>query len=290
MKNKLKSLVFLLALGLILSACNKDEPKNTQNEKSVVIKTEEQIQDENLNEDFYDLVNSANKELSEGEKAFIAKLLKYITNRDTDSLSKILADPLKSEVGGDLRVLDKKLSPSSYTGPISSIKKISKKDGEFLIIVKCEDDSLVILAKNEGDKLTSLDLKLGSTMIKNKKLKEDNQAFIDRSYDIIKALRNDDKDSFKKYVKGLGLSDDKFDEMYKGLKEDLNMAGEALTDKAKVKVSFAEDLIKTAPIGQNLVDVTLVYTFENIEKIVYDFIYTEDLDLISIEVSPDEKE
>lgn len=77
--------------------------------------------------------------------------------------------------------------------------------------------------------------------------------------------------------------------MYEGLRSDLEMAGRPLADKSKVKVSFANDKIKNAPSDQNLVDVTLVFTFENIEKIVYDFIYTEDMNLISIEVRPDEK-
>ena len=122
------------------------------------------------------------------------------------------------------------------------------------------------------------------------RLKEDNQAFVDRAYYIIDSLRNGDKESFVKYAKDLGQTGDDFDKMYEGLKNDLAMAGKTLTDKSKVKVSYAKDLIKTAPIDQNLDDVTLVFTFENIEKIVYDFTFTEDMDLVAIEVSPDEKD
>ena len=77
--------------------------------------------------------------------------------------------------------------------------------------------------------------------------------------------------------------------MYEGLKNDLDQAGDKLTDKSKVEVSFASDLIKSAPFDQNLVDVTLIFTYEHIEKIVYDFVYTEDMRLISLEVGPDEK-
>lgn len=94
---------------------------------------------------------------------------------------------------------------------------------------------------------------------------------------------------FEEYSRGVGLNSERFDKMYKGLRSDLKMAGRPLADKSKVKVSFANDKIKNAPSDQNLVDVTLVFTFENIEKIVYDFIYTEDMNLISIEVRPDEK-
>lgn len=288
MKNR-KSLVLFLGLALIFSACKDDKPSKVQNEKSVVIKSEDQIQDENLTDDFYNLVDEANKNLTDEEKTFLAKAIKSIETKDLENLSKNLGEPLKNEIGGDLRVLADKLTAIDYTGPILEIKEITKKDASFLVIGKCEEDSLVILLNKDGDKLTGLNIKLLSTVSKNKELKKDNQAFVDRAYDIIDSLKNDDKESFEKYAKALGQTGDDFDKMYEGLKTDLAMAGKTLTDKSKVKVSYAKDLIKTAPIDQNLVDVTLVFTFENIEKIVYDFTFTEDLDLVAIEVSPDEK-
>lgn len=289
MKNR-KSLVLFLGLALIFSACKDDKPAKVQNEKSVVIKSEDQIQDENLTDDFYNLVDEANKDLSDEEKTFLAKTIKAIEAKDVDKLSENLGDPLKGQVGGDLRVLADKLMAVDYTGPILEIKEITKKNDSFLVIGKCEEDSLVILLNKDDDKLTGLNIKLLSTVSKNKKLKEDNQAFVDRAYDIIDSLKNDDKESFAKYAKGLGQTGDDFDKMYDGLKTDLAMAGNTLTDKSKVKVSYAKDLIKTAPIDQNLVDVTLVFTFENIEKIVYDFTFTEDLNLVAMEVGPDEKD
>lgn len=289
MKNK-KSLILLMALALIFAGCKEENKQNNQNEKSVVIKSDEEINEENIEEDFYDLVNAANTDLSEKEKTFLAGILKDIENKDAENLSGKLTDPLKSEIGGDLRVLSNKFLPIDYTGPILSIKEINKKDESYLIIGKCEDDSLVILlGKDKNDKLTSLDIKLLSTITKNKELKKDNEAFVKKSYEIIEALRNGDKDLFYENVKGLNLEDEKFSEMYEGLKNDLDQAGDKLTDESKVEVSFASDLIKSAPFDQNLVDVTLIFTYEHIEKIVYDFVYTEDMRLISLEVGPDEK-
>ena len=289
MKNK-KSILLLMALALIFAGCKEENKQNNQNEKSVVIKSDEEIKEENIEEDFYELINAANTDLSEKEKTFLAGVLKDIENKDAENLSNKLADPLKSEIGGDLRVLSNKFLPIDYTGPILSIEEINKKDESYLIIGKCEDDSLVILlGKDKNDKLTSLDIKLLSTITKNKELKKDNQAFVDKSYEIIEALRNGDKDLFYENVKGLNLEDEKFSEMYEGLKNDLDQAGDKLTDKSKVEVSFANDLIKSAPFDQNLVDVTLIFTYEHIEKIVYDFVYTEDMRLISLEVGPDEK-
>ena len=289
MKNK-KSILLLMALALIFAGCKEENKQNNQNEKSVVIKSDEEIKEENIEEDFYELINAANTDLSEKEKTFLAGVLKDIENKDAENLSNKLADPLKSEIGGDLRVLSNKFLPIDYTGPILSIEEINKKDESYLIIGKCEDDSLVILlGKDKNDKLTSLDIKLLSTITKNKELKKDNQAFVDKSYEIIEALRNGDKDLFYENVKGLNLEDEKFSEMYEGLKNDLDQAGDKLTDKSKVEVSFASDLIKSAPFDQNLVDVTLIFTYEHIEKIVYDFVYTEDMRLISLEVGPDEK-
>lgn len=289
MKNK-KSILLLMALALIFAGCKGENKQNNQNEKSVVIKSDEEIKEENIEEDFYELINAANTDLSEKEKTFLAGILKDIENKDAENLSNKLTDPLKSEIGGDLRVLSNKFLPIDYTGPILSIKEINKKDESYLIIGKCEDDSLVILlGKDKNDKLTSLDIKLLSTITKNKELKKDNQAFVDKSYEIIEALRNGEKDLFYENVKGLNLEDEKFSEMYEGLKNDLDQAGDKLTDKSKVEVSFASDLIKSAPFDQNLVDVTLIFTYEHIEKIVYDFVYTEDMRLISLEVGPDEK-
>lgn len=289
MKNK-KSLILLMALAFIFVGCKGENKQNNQNEQSVVIKSDEEIKEENIEEDFYDLINAANTDLSEKEKTFLAGILKDIENKDAENLSNKLADPLKSEIGGDLRVLSNKFLPIDYTGPILSIKEINKKDESYLIIGKCEDDSLVILlGKDKNDKLTSLDIKLLSTITKNKELEKDNQAFVEKSYEIIEALRNGDKDLFYENVKGLNLEDEKFSEMYEGLKNDLDQAGDKLTDKSKVEVSFASDLIKSAPFDQNLVDVTLIFTYEHIEKIVYDFVYTEDMRLISLEVGPDEK-
>lgn len=289
MKNK-KSLILLMALALIFAGCKEENKQNNKNEKSVVIKSDEEIKEENIEEDFYELINAANTDLSEKEKTFLAGILKDIENKDAENLSNKLADPLKSEIGGDLRVLSNKFLPIDYTGHILSIKEINKKDESYLIIGKCEDDSLVILlGKDKNDKLTSLDIKLLSTITKNKELKKDPQAFVDKSYEIIEALRNGDKDLFYENVKGLNLEDEKFSEMYEGLKNDLDQAGDKLTDKSKVEVSFASDLIKSAPFDQNLVDVTLIFTYEHIEKIVYDFVYTEDMRLISLEVGPDEK-
>lgn len=289
MKNK-KSLILLMALALIFAGCKEGNRQNNQNEKSVVIKSDDEIKEENIEEDFYELINAANTDLSEKEKTFLAGVLKDIENKDAENLSNKLADPLKSEIGGDLRVLSNKFLPIDYTGPILSIKEINKKDESYLIIGKCEDDSLVILlGKDKNNKLTSLDIKLLSTITKNKELEKDNEAFVDKSYEIIEALRNGDKDLFYENVKGLNLEDEKFSEMYEGLKNDLDQAGDKLTDKSKVEVSFASDLIKSAPFDQNLVDVTLIFTYEHIEKIVYDFVYTEDMRLISLEVGPDEK-
>lgn len=288
MKNK-KSLILLMALALIFAGCKEENKQNNKNEKSVVIKSDEYIKEENIEEDFYDLVNAANTDLSDEEKTFLASVLKDIENKDAENLSSKLADPLKSEVGGDLRVLAKKLIPVDYTGPILEIKELTKKDDSYLVIGKCEDDSLVILLNEDNNKLTSLDIKLLSTITKNKELKKDNEAFVKKSYEIIEALRNGDKDLFYEDVKGLNLEEEKFSEMYEGLKNDLDQAGDKLTDESKVEVSFASDLIKTAPFDQNLVDVTLIFTYEHIEKIVYDFVYTEDMRLISLEVGPDEK-
>ena len=289
MKNK-KSILLLMALALIFAGCKEENKQNNQNEKSVVIKSDEEIREENIEEDFYELINAANTDLSEKEKTFLAGVLKDIENKDAENLSNKLADPLKSEIGGDLRVLSNKFLPIDYTGPILSIEEINKKDESYLIIGKCEDDSLVILlGKDKNDKLTSLDIKLLSTITKNKELEKDNQAFVEKSYEIIEALRNSDKDLFYENVKGLNLEDEKFSEMYEGLKNDLDQAGDKLTDESKVEVSFANDLIKSAPFDQNLVDVTLIFTYEHIEKIVYDFVYTEDMRLISLEVGPDEK-
>lgn len=289
MKNK-KSILLLMALALIFAGCKEENKQNNKNEKSVVIKSDEEIKEENIEEDFYELINAANTDLSDEEKTFLPEVLKDIENKDAENLSGKLADPLKSEIGGDLRVLSNKFLPIDYTGPILSIKEINKKDESYLIIGKCEDDSLVILlGKDKNDKLTSLDIKLLSTITKNKELKKDNQAFVDKSYEIIEALRNGDKDLFYEDVKGLNLEEEKFSEMYEGLKNDLDQAGDKLTDESKVEVSFANDLIKSAPFDQNLVDVTLIFTYEHIEKIVYDFVYTEDMRLISLEVGPDEK-
>ena len=279
-----------MALALIFAGCKEENRQNNQNEKSVVIKSDDEIKEENIEEDFYELINAANTDLSEKEKTFLAGVLKDIENKDAENLSNKLADPLKSEIGGDLRVLSNKFLPIDYTGPILSIKEINKKDESYLIIGKCEDDSLVILlGKDKNDKLTSLDIKLLSTITKNKELKKDPQAFVDKSYEIIEALRNGDKDLFYENVKGLNLEDEKFSEMYEGLKNDLDQAGDKLTDESKVEVSFANDLIKSAPFDQNLVDVTIIFTYEHIDKIVYDFVYTEDMRLISLEVGPDEK-
>lgn len=288
MKNK-KSLILLMTLALIFAGCKEENKQNNKNEKSVVIKSDEDIKEENIEEDFYDLVNAANTDLSEKEKTFLASVLKDIENKDAENLSSKLADPLKSEVGGDLRVLAKKLIPVDYTGPILEIKELTKKDDSYLVIGKCEDDSLVILLNEDNNKLTSLDIKLLSTITKNKELKKDNEAFVKKSYEIIEALRNGDKDLFYEDVKGLNLEEEKFSEMYEGLKNDLDQAGDKLTDESKVEVSFASDLIKTAPFDQNLVDVTLIFTYEHVEKIVYNFVYTEDMRLISLEVGPDEK-
>ena len=278
-----------MALALIFAGCKGENKQNNKNEKSIVIKSDEDIKEENIKEDFYDLVNAANTDLSEKEKTFLASVLKDIENKDAENLSSKLADPLKSEVGGDLRVLAKKLIPVDYTGPILEIKELTKKDDSYLVIGKCEDDSLVILLNEDNNKLTSLDIKLLSTITKNKELKKDNEAFVKKSYEIIEALRNGDKDLFYEDVKGLNLEEEKFSEMYEGLKNDLDQAGDKLTDESKVEVSFASDLIKSAPFDQNLVDVTLIFTYEHIEKIVYDFVYTEDMRLISLEVGPDEK-
>ena len=288
MKNK-KSLILLMALAFIFAGCKEESKQNNKNEKSVVIKSDEDIKEENIEEDFYDLVNAANTDLSEKEKTFLASVLKDIENKDAENLSSKLADPLKSEVGGDLRVLADKLIPIDYTGPILEIKELTKKDDSYLVIGKCEDDSLVILLNEDNNKLTSLDIKLLSTITKNKELKKDNEAFVKKSYEIIEALRNGDKDLFYEDVKGLNLEEEKFSEMYEGLKNDLDQAGDKLTDESKVEVSFASDLIKTAPFDQNLVDVTLIFTYEHVEKIVYNFVYTEDMRLISLEVGPDEK-
>lgn len=288
MENK-KSLILLMALALIFAGCKEENKQNNKNEKSVVIKSDEEIKEENIEEDFYDLINTTNTDLSDEEKTFLASVLKDIENKDAENLSSKLADPLKSEVGGDLRVLAKKLIPVDYTGPILEIKELTKKDDSYLVIGKCEDDSLVILLNEDNNKLTSLDIKLLSTITKNKELKKDNEAFVKKSYEIIEALRNGDKDLFYEDVKGLNLEEEKFSEMYEGLKNDLDQAGDKLTDESKVEVSFASDLIKTAPFDQNLVDVTLIFTYEHIEKIVYNFVYTEDMRLISLEVGPDEK-
>lgn len=288
MKNK-KSLILLMALAFIFAGCKEENKQNNKNEKSVVIKSDEDIKEENIEEDFYDLINTTNTDLSEKEKTFLASVLKDIENKDAENLSSKLSDPLKSEVGGDLRVLAKKLIPVDYTGPILEIKELTKKDDSYLVIGKCEDDSLVILLNEDNNKLTSLDIKLLSTITKNKELKKDNEAFVKKSYEIIEALRNGDKDLFYEDVKGLNLEEEKFSEMYEGLKNDLDQAGDKLTDESKVEVSFASDLIKTAPFDQNLVDVTLIFTYEHIEKIVYNFVYTEDMRLISLEVGPDEK-
>ena len=124
-----------MALAFIFAGCKGENKQNNKNEKSVVIKSDEDIKEENIKEDFYDLVNAANTDLSEKEKTFLASVLKDIENKDAENLSSKLADPLKSEVGGDLRVLAKKLIPVDYTGPILEIKELTKRTIPTLSLV-----------------------------------------------------------------------------------------------------------------------------------------------------------
>lgn len=289
MKKLYKSLLAIFVMTIILTGCKKDRPKPNKNENSVVLKTEEQIDDENLDLAYEDLVKEANEELSEDEISFIAALIKDIDSGDVDSLSNLLADPIKSEVGGDLRVLARKLSARNISGPIEKIEKISKNDDKFTIICSCEDDKLVIEADEKDKKITELKLKLGSTIVNNKKLKEDNEDFVERSYAIVNALREGKKDDFKKYAGGLNQTPEKFDQMYEGLKGDLNRMGNILEDEAKVDVVYASDYAENGPVDENLVEVRLRYKFENIDRVSYIFVFRENLDLVSLEVTSGDK-
>lgn len=289
MKKLYKSLLAIFAMTIILTGCKKDRPKPNTNENSVVLKTSEQIDDENLDLAYEDLVKEANKDLSEDEISFLGALIKDIDSGDVDSLSNILAEPIKSEVGGDLRVLARKLTARNISGPVEKIEKISKNDDKFTIICACEDDKLVIEADEKDNKLTKLKLSLGSTIVNNKKLKEDNEDFVERAYAIVNALREGKKDDFKKYAESLNQSPEKFDEMYEGLKGDLDRMGEIIEDEAKVDVLYASDYAENGPVDENLVEVSLKYKFENIDKVFYNFIFRENLDLVSLEVTSDDK-
>lgn len=289
MKNLYKSLLTIFSITILITGCEKDKPKANKDENSVVLKTEEQINDENQTDAYQELVKDANKDLSENEVVFLADLMKYIDSGDVENLSTILADPIKSEVGGDLRVLSKKLAPLNFSGVLEKIEKISKNDDKYNIICDCEDDKLIIEANEKDGKLTNLKLNLGSTMVNNKKLKEDNQAFIDKSYHIVNSLREGKKEEFKKDVQGLNQTDEKFEEMYEGLSSDLKLMGDILEDEAKVDVMYATDFVENGPVNENLVKVSLVYKFENIDKVIYNFVYRENLDLVSLEVTSDDK-
>ena len=289
MKKLYKSLLAIFAISLTLTACEKDKPKANKDEESVVLKTEEQLDDEYQTDIYEDLVKEANDKLNENEITFLASLIKYIDNTDVESLANILDEPIKSEVGGDLRVLAKKLSPVNFSGQITKIENISKEDDKYTIICACEDDKLVIEAGENNNKLTNLSLYLASTIANNKKLKEDNQAFVDKAYHIVDSLRAGDKEEFKKDVKALNQTPEKFDEMYEGLTGDLNLMGEVLEDEASVDVMFAKDFIENGPVNENLVAVSLKYRFENIDKVFYNFVFRENLDLVSIEVTSDDE-
>lgn len=289
MKNLYKSLLTIFSITILITGCEKDKPKANKDENSVVLKTEEQINDENQTDAYQELVKDANKDLSENEVVFLADLMKYIDSGDVENLSTILADPIKSEVGGDLRVLSKKLAPLNFSGVLEKIEKISKNDDKYNIICDCEDDKLVIEANEKDGKLTNLKLNLGSTMVNHKKLKEDNQAFIDKSYHIVNSLREGKKEEFKKDVQGLNQTEEKFEEMYEGLSSDLKLMGDILEDEAKVDVMYATDFVENGPVNENLVKVSLVYKFENIDKVIYNFVYRENLDLVSLEVTSDDK-
>lgn len=289
MKKLHKSLVAIFAISILFTGCEKDKPKSNKDENSVVLKTEEQINDENQTDAYQELVKDANKDLSENEVVFLADLMKYIDSGDVENLSTILADPIKSEVGGDLRVLSKKLAPLNFSGVLEKIEIISKNDDKYNIICDCEDDKLVIEANEKDGKLTNLKLNLGSTMVNHKKLKEDNQAFIDKSYHIVNSLREGKKEEFKKDVQGLNQTEEKFEEMYEGLSSDLKLMGDILEDEAKVDVMYATDFVENGPVNENLVKVSLVYKFENIDKVIYNFVYRENLDLVSLEVTSDDK-
>lgn len=289
MKKIHKAFLAIFAIGVLLTGCESEKPKTEKNENSVVLKTEEQIDKENETDAYQDLVKEANKDLSEEEVAFLADLIKHIDNGDAGSLANILEDPIKSEVGGDLRVLARKLSPLNYSGQITKIEKISKEDDKFTIICACEEDKLIIEANEKDNKLTGLRLNLGSTIANNKKLKEDNQAFIDKSYHIIDSLRDGNKDEFIKDVEGLNQTPEKYDEMYEGLSGDLKLMGNILEDDAEVEVMYATDYLENAPVDENLVKVSLTYKFENIDKVIYNFVYREDLSLVSLEVTSGEE-
>ena len=171
---------------------------------------------------------------------------------------------------------------------IKKIEKISKNDDKFTIICDCEDDKLVIEANKSDNKLTNLKLNLGSTMVNHKKLKEDNQAFIDKSYHIVDSLREGKKEEFKKDVEGLNQTPEKFDEMYEGLAGDLKLMGNILEKEAEVDVIYANEFVENGPVNENLVKVSLIYKFENIDKVIYNVVYREDLSLVSLEVTSDD--
>src|SRR5699024_8635177 len=76
MKKLYKSLVFIFSMAILFSGCEKDKPKVNKDEDSVVMKTDEQIYDENLTDDFFDLLDDANKDLSDEDKTFLAKILR----------------------------------------------------------------------------------------------------------------------------------------------------------------------------------------------------------------------
>ena len=77
--------------------------------------------------------------------------------------------------------------------------------------------------------------------------------------------------------------------MYEGLSGDLKLMGNILEDDAKVEVMYATDYLANAPVNENLVKVSLTYKFENIDKVIYNFVYREDLSIVSLEVTSGEE-
>ena len=285
MKNNFKSLVFILALGIILGACKDNNKNPSPDDKSVVIKTDEEIESDNIKGDFYEMIGFANSNLADEDKKYLANFIKNMEEKNTEEIAKFLTEPIKSEVGGDLRVINYKLDATYYSGPILDIKEVNKDGENFHIVAEGDSDNLDINLSVDKDKnIKKFDIKLLSTIGKHKDLMADHQAFIDKSYHILDSVIEGDKEAFREDLSGLNLTDEKYNEVYEGLAHDINLSGSVLEKSDKAYVHYGRDLIENAPVDENLVEVDLTYKYERIEKIVYSFVYTEDKDLVSLEI------
>lgn len=301
----------LTIMMLICASCSSDKPNDkaeTNNETKTVSEDKKEASSstekkETSKESLNDAANDDSLvkdtvwqvEMTDNDKEWIEKNVKLLCSNDIDKIKSSLAGSGKTAVDKDPNLIIEALKPLEISGDIVKIEKVSMESGQdedgskaYIYQALCQGEKKKIyfnLARNIANQLISFQLSTADFEENQDELKEKYKDFIDKSFEVIGAVKSKDYETFKAYFDKVGAKEEDIKNIYDMILSGIDSLKNSIYSEPQINIAEkeAKDVFADKSMQGKAIEILINYLGDSANPIIsYDFFYDEDMNIYNL--------